>query len=354
MKNIIKLNKNDKIVSFGRTGINEAGMALFWTGSAIEFNICASELCVSIECWYAERELMIDIILDGERSQKLILKNGLDKYTVFRGMNPEKPVNVRIVRDTQCMPDDSTSYILLSELETDGKLTTAPKYDFNIEFIGDSLTSGEGCGLIKRDEWAPVVFDALDSYTYQVARTLDARYSVLSQSGWGLYASWDGNFKNVLPDYYELVCGTSGCKRAISLGAHDTYDFTSTEMDVVLINLGTNDWNALNTDRFDNDKFLKDFKEKGIEFLKKVRKLNSTCLIIWAYGMLGHEMEPYIKEIIREYVIETGDKRAEYLRLPKCTPAELGARFHPTPEAHYKTAGIIADHIRSVQAYMLR
>lgn len=354
MKNIVKLDKNDKIVHFGRTGVSDLGTALFWTGSAIEFNICASELSISIECMYAERELMTDVILDGERSQKLILKNGIDKYTVFRGMNPEKAINVRIVRDTQCMPDDSVSFMLLKELETDGKLTDAPKYSFNIEFIGDSLTSGEGCGLVKRDEWAPVVFDALDSYTYQVARTLDARYSVLSQSGWGLYASWDGNFKNVLPDYYEEVCGTSRCKRAISLGAHDPYDFSSTETDVVLINLGTNDWNALNTDRFDREKFLAGFAEKGIDFLKKVRSLNSTCLIIWAYGMLGYEMEPYIKNIINKYVKETGDKRVEYLKLPKCGPFELGARFHPTPEAHIKTAGYIVDRIRSVQAYMLR
>ena len=354
MNNTIRIDKNDKIVHFGRTGVSDQGTALFWTGSAVEFNISASELSVSIECRYAERELMLDIILDGERSQKLILKNGPDKYTIFRGMNPEKTINVRIVRDTQCMPDDITSYILLTDLETDGQLTEAPKYNFNIEFIGDSLTSGEGCGLVKRDEWAPVVFDALESYTYQVAGLLDARYSVLSQSGWGLYASWDGNLKNVLPDYYEQVCGTSKCKRAISLGAHESYDFSTTEMDVVVINLGTNDGNALNAGLFEKDEFIAAFKKKGIEFLKKVRSLNSSCLILWAYGMLGYEMEPYIKEIVSEYIKETCDKRVKYLKLPKCGSAELGARFHPTPEAHIKTAGYIVDHIRSEQAYMLR
>ena len=30
MKNIVKLDKNDKIVHFGRTGVSDLGPALFW------------------------------------------------------------------------------------------------------------------------------------------------------------------------------------------------------------------------------------------------------------------------------------------------------------------------------------
>ena len=354
MNHIVKLNESDKIVTFGRTVTNEEGTALFWTGSAVDFNIKASELYMIIECGYDGRELMIDVILDGERSQKFILQNGTERYTVFRGMNPEKPLKVRIVRDTQCMPDDGNSFIVIKSLETDGELTEAAKYDVNLEFVGDSLTSGEGCGLVNRDEWAPVVFDAIDSYPYKTAKLLNAGYDVLSQSGWGLYASWDADLTHVLPDYYEQICGITKCEKSIGFGAHDKYDFSRKEMDVVLINLGTNDSGALNTGKFDRDEFLKAFKKKAIDFLKTIRKNNRACFIVWAYGMLGDDMEPYIKEAIKEYIKETGDKRAEYLKLPGCTKEDLGARFHPTPAAHSKTAECIVDFIRSLQVYMLR
>ena len=354
MIGVYGLNDLEKMTVFGRSTVSGEGTALFWTGSAIEFNIKASELYINIECGYNEREIMADILLDGERSQKLILENGTRKYTVFKGMDPAIPINIRVIRDTQCMPDDSQSYILLKSIETDGSFLEPSSYNLNIEFIGDSLTSGEGCGLLKRVEWAPVVFDAVESYTYKTARLLNARYDVLSQSGWGLYAAWDGDTAHVLPDHYEQVCGITRCKKSIILGAHDKYDHTRNEMDVVLINLGTNDSNALKTGKFDKDEFIKAFKQKGNAFLKTIRKNNGACNIIWAYGMLGDEMEPYIKDLIKEYIKETGDKRVEYLKLNDCKESDLGARFHPTPLAHSKAAQSIADFIRSLQAYMLR
>ena len=177
-------------VLFGRNTVGENGLALFWSGSGLEFYISAKNLYVTIECLYENMELMLDIILEGERTQKLVLRKGIEKYQVFSGMNPEKKIKVRLVRDTQCMPEEKTSCLIIRDFESDGYFCGAPEYFYNIEFIGDSITSGEGCGLTTRDEWLPVVFDALENYTYKTAIKLNARYRVLSQSGWGLYASW--------------------------------------------------------------------------------------------------------------------------------------------------------------------
>ena len=349
-----KLKDTDKYVTFGRTITDAEGTALFWTGSGVEFNILSKSLYVDIECGYENFEIMLDIILDGERTQKFVLEKGLKRYMVFNGMYGQKPVNVRIVRDTQNMPDEKNHYLIIKGFETDGELVDPPVYSWNLEFIGDSLTSGEGCGLTKREEWIPVVFDAVESYTYKTARLLKARYSVLSQSGWGLYSSWDNNLKNVLPDYYEDICGTSNCQKCIDFGAHDPWDFSKEAMDTVVINLGTNDMNALNSGKVDKEKFIEGFKAKAVDFLKNVRVNNEACNIVWAYGMLGDEMEPYIKEAIEDYKRMTADYRVEYLKLPACTGDDLGARFHPTPAAHEKVAKYLAERLQSYQAFMLR
>lgn len=349
----IRLYETDKYVTFGRTVTDRDGMSLFWAGSGIEMNVLAGCFYVNIDCGYDNSEIMLDIILDGERTQKFVLDKGLKRYLVFNGMYGKKPVNVRIVRDTQNMPDEKNHYLIIKSFETDGRLEDAPVYSYNLEFIGDSLTSGEGCGLTKREEWIPVVFDAVECYTYKTARLMGARYSVLSQSGWGLYSSWDANVKNVLPDFYEDICGTSNCQKCIDIGAHDMWNFSSCEMDTVIVNLGTNDSNALKTGKFDRKEFLDAFKAKTVEFLKNIRVNNESCQIVWAYGMLGDEMEPYIKDAIEEYKSVTGDRRVDYLKLPDCQD-EVGARFHPTPKAHERVAKCLAEYLHSYQAFMLR
>jgi len=340
-------------ISFGRNAESDGGLYLFWTGSGIEFNISAQNLNAEIDCMYDNLELMLDVILEGERTQKLVLRKGLNTYQIFSGMNPEKSIKVRIVRDTQCMADEKVSYLKIAGFETDGNFEKPSEYSYNIEFIGDSLTSGEGCGLTKREEWIPVVFDAVSSYTYMTAEKLGARYQVLSESGWGLYSSWDGNLKNVLPDYYEMICGTTGDGKCIGSGAHEAWDFSKEEMDAVVINLGTNDSNALRSGKFEKDEFIKAFKEKAIAFLTNVRKKNGSCFIVWAYGMLGDDMEEYIKDAVNTYKEISGDMRTEYLKLPDCGK-ELGVRYHPLPSAHEKTAQVLADFLQSLTAYLLR
>ena len=101
------------------------------------------------------------------------------------------------------------------------------------------------------------------------------------------------------------------------------------------------------------EQLAKAFKEKAIAFLTNVRKKNGSCFIVWTYGMLGDDMEEYIKDAVNTYKEISGDMRTEYLRLPDCGK-ELGVRYHPLPSAHEKTAQVLADFLQSLTAYLLR
>lgn len=186
---------------FGRCGHRDGSTVLFWSGSAVEIKVKSKDLYVIIEAEYDTYEIMADFIIDGERSQKLVLNKGIHRYTVFRGFDDSKETVVRIVRDTQSMPEDTVSYAAVRGFDMDGDLLEAPQYDMNLEFIGDSITSGEGCGLTNREEWVSAVFDATNAYPYITAKKLNAKYSVISQSGWGVYSSWDGNTAMAIPDH---------------------------------------------------------------------------------------------------------------------------------------------------------
>ena len=95
---------------------------------------------------------------------------------------------------------------------------TEPKY--RLEFVGDSITSGEGTvGAVYEEDWISAFFSAMNTYPRMVADALSAEYRVVSQSGWGIVTGWDGNVENKIPPFYTQVCGLLTGERNASLGA---------------------------------------------------------------------------------------------------------------------------------------
>ena len=75
---------------------------------------------------------------------------------------------------------------------------------------------------------------ASQSYGRLAARTLSAEVSILAASGWGIESDNQGNRSNVLPLLYARTLGGQ---------ASPEWDF-SVKPQAVVINLGTNDFNA--------------------------------------------------------------------------------------------------------------
>ena len=340
-----------KYTELGRCEHIDGSVVLMWSSSAIELNIKASNLSVEIEADYENLEIWVDFLIDGELSQRLMLQKGVNTYRIFRGFDASKSTNVRIVRDTQFMPEDTGSCLVIRSFETDGIFLKPTEREISLEFIGDSITSGEGCGLTKREEWIPAVFDAVRAFPYLTARELNASYSVLSQSGWGVFSSWDGDTTHVLPDYYEKICGHGCDKLSMAAGSQEIWDFAGKPSDAIVINLGTNDANAHNSGLWEKEEFEVLFIQKAAAFLKNIREHNPGSLIIWAYGMLGNEMESCIIRAIERYRESTGDKSIFYLPLDNCTEELLGFRMHPNPRAHKLAAKKIAAFLKEHLPY---
>lgn len=61
-----------------------------------------------------------------------------------------------------------------------------PEPKYRLEFVGDSITSGEGTvGAVYEEDWISAFFSAENTYPRMVADALSAEYRVISQSGWG-------------------------------------------------------------------------------------------------------------------------------------------------------------------------
>jgi lysophospholipase L1-like esterase len=361
------LTKAKHIKVHGRTTQTLASLTLFWTGSGIESNVKGSELWIEIEADYQVYEQWISIVINGAPMSRLMVTAGRHWICILRGMNPETAKNVRVVKDVQPMSSDSHCLLQIHALRVDGELLPVTDKPHKVEFIGDSITSGEGTiGAKEEADWVPMLFTALHNYTAITAEALNADYRVLSQSGWGVLTGWDNNPHTNIPAYYEQVCGVLTGERNEALGAFSDHDFTSWQPDVVVVNLGTNDGGAfyspawtdpisgkvykqrLNEDGTFNEEDLQAFENAVKSFLFKLRTCNPAAHIVWAYGMLGTPMMPAIYQAVDAYKKRTRDRNVSVFQLPNTTEETIGSRSHPGLLAHTKAADELTGYLQEI------
>jgi lysophospholipase L1-like esterase len=364
---VYSLNDIEALKVHGRITGCLTPLTLFWTGSAMELNAKGSELWIEVEVDYDIYEPWISIVINAAVVSRLMLTAGRCWICVFRGMGEEAVKNVRVVKDVQAMSSDPNCSLQIHAVKSDGEFFPVEEKPYRFEFIGDSITSGEGAiGAKTETDWVPMFFSAIDNYSYMTAEALNAEYRIVSQSGWGVLTGWDNNPHTNIPEYYEKVCGVLSGEKNEALGAFKENDFDSWQPDVVVVNLGTNDKGAfyspeykdevtgethkqrLNEDGSFNEEDLKAFEKAAENFLFKLRKYNKNSHIIWAYGMIGIEMMPAIYGAVDTYTRKTGDKRVSVFQLPNITAETTGARNHPGKSAHEKAARELSGYIKQI------
>lgn len=353
---------NSKIRVGGRVTDCRGPLSLIWTGSYVEFNVKASEFKILLAGPFVTYENWIAIEINGEIVSRRMVEKQKEWITVFRMRNPQLVTNVKIIKEVQAFSGDVEHRLDLYEIETDGELLPIEEKELKIEFIGDSITSAEGAiGAKCEMDWIASVFSHTNSYPYMVGRKLDADIRVFSQSGWGVYSSWDCNIDGVIPKYYEDIASVMTGDFFEANGFHNKLDFSRWQPDAIIINLGTNDDGAFhNTEcenadllRMDNDKYVEEdrikVKDAMVSFLKNVRDNNPDAYIIWGYGMIGDMLEPTIMEAIEEYIKQYHDRNIKYIRLPIVTDKTTGARSHPGRKAHKEVTKVI---VKELKAYL--
>ncbi len=352
----------------GRTVWNKTSPVLFWSGSGIEMNYEGTELWCEFKSDYSCYEQWIAVIVNGALLTRQMLKKGKQRVCLFRNMQTKKVNHVKVIKEVQAMPGDEKAYLEACALYGDGMFRELSEPACKIEFIGDSITSGEGSygGTVEQD-WIAMWFSASNTYPYMVSERLGAEYRVVSQSGYGVYCAYDNNLDHTIPKYYEQVCGVLEGSRNKKLGAMKPYDFSSWQPDYVVINLGTNDgagfhnpeWKDETTGRSNKmyngadglpaKECLEKVAQAVTQFLRMVRKNNPKAQILWAYGMMGTVVETALKAGIANYRATDSDEKVQYITLSEIKGDQIGARSHPGVYGHKATAERICSVIEELK-----
>ncbi len=368
-----KINNIEHKRILGRTSYTDS-LCLFWGASALEINVKSTEVWVEVSSDYDLYEPWIAVEINGAQVSRFMVEKGDSKWVcIARNLNPDKENLISIIKDTQAMSGDLHHALFIHSVGLSDKGVFCPvkKRLMNIEFLGDSITSGEGlAGGPDEMDWITQWFCASKTYAVQLSKLLNADYSVLSQCGWGICWGWDGNRNSALPNHYDNVCSIIGGEYQTSLGACEKYDF-NVKNDFVIINLGTNDNGAFFQAPWKDEKGVEhplhldkngkaacdDGKliQEGVKaFIKNIRSHNSEAKIIWTYGMLKLDIVPdYIKAGIEEYKKESADNNVFMLELDSMEELEVnledkGSRGHPGPKTHRMAAEKLFKFIKGL------
>lgn len=373
--------KNFKILGRHAEAVTKGSpLAFFWTASGFAVNSKSGELFAELEADWNSNEPWVSVWVDGVQVSRFMVERGKHWVCLFRGLPYGSEHEISLLKETQAMSGDNEHMLLLHSVGfySDEKEKPLDENIFlpvrerkhKIEFIGDSITTGEGlAGAVSENDWITAWMALNGNYALVTAAKTDSEIRILSQSGWGVFTSYDNDRNNILPKYYDKVCGLAFGQKNEVLGARMDYDFSKWQPDFVVVNLGTNDNGSFaSPEKTDpvtgeiwkmhadengnkNPEDLKLFTDAVYAFLKKIRSRNQNAHIIWCYGMVSFELGEEIAGTIEEYRKNEKDEKVHFLKVDSMageTDEEKGSRGHPGRGTHKKAADALSCLISSL------
>ena len=344
MLNIPVTSSTPRLRLLGRMDPAQSPVALDWTGSGLECAFHGTDLWAELEAPAFSPVMWMIVLADGAPVTRFPVEPGIRFYPLILGMEPQNTRTITLMKETQCMPDNPEATVLLHSLRMNGTLEELPVRDLRIEFVGDSLTSGEGA-LAPRgnDEWITPWFSARGNYSWVACNELNAERRILSQSGWGVCWDWEHNPEHTLTAHYEEIAGVLRGPAAEKRGCTKPYDFSAWRPDVVCIRLGTNDNNGMNV-RNSLEEDRNRFVQGALGLLRRVRKNNPDAAVVWI--LPASDCRPELPAEAVRLAREEGMDRLYTFALPDYHEEDTGARFHPNAEWNRKAGLLLAAFLR--------
>lgn len=310
---------------------DEAGVRMAWAGSQISVRFSGTAINVLLKTTGADE---MQVVVDGAPTSVLKLSKDGAPQRAASGL-PDKEHTLDLFKRTE--PLVGTIQLLGFQLEKGKKLLPNPStLTRRIEFVGDSITCGYGNEAAKETEhFTAGTENNYQAYGAMAARDLKAEYVAVAWSGKWLFGD------NAIPKLYDL---------ALPNDPQSKWDFARWKPQVVVVNLGTNDFGPRNPTE-------KEWQDAAREFIQRLRKNYPDCHVFLAVGsMMSDAWPPDRKALstIRQYntgVVEelkkAGDKKVHYVEFaPQDMKNGIGADWHPSVKTHRLMADVLTAAVK--------
>lgn len=322
----------DKLKIIGRYSEVDGGITCDWTASGIEFAAdCEGDVTVGVisakpgSVSY-DGDSYFTVYIDGVRQvRRLEVKPGIEvQLPLTSGLEGGRHT-FRLLKQSH-VAHSNTVITTVSLSGTLGERPTNKRH--YIEFYGDSITCGYGLagehvkavgGVAANDAY---YCDGTRAYAFIAAEALGADYSMVSVSGWRL----SGDSTAIPKLCYPFINWYRSSQK---------YDFSARVPNVVVINLGTNDYSAAAGEAAfaaDTEAWIKriraDYACDGLPMIFVVNSMNDGYR-----SVIGDKLAEMGGEAAGLYMLKTVQNRG-------------GLNNHPTCAGQARTAELLTEFIR--------
>ncbi|MET0263732.1 MAG: SGNH/GDSL hydrolase family protein [Rariglobus sp.] len=318
---------NDPLVRYvGRFDQSDtAGPRCTWSASTVSFTVSGGSASVKLKDGGKNHW---QVVVNGQPTAVLALEAGEQTYAVASNL-PVGKHTIELVKRTEA--NLGATQILGLEIDDSAKLLPTTARPHRIEVIGDSISCGYGNEAANKEEkFTPATENAWLAYGAVAARAVNADYVCIAWSGKKL---WPDN--SIVSLYDQVAPSASKAK----------WDFAQWTPDIVVINLGTNDFNAKENPEEAG------WVDAYVKFIKRIQSNYPKATIYCTVGTMISEWPGARKP--RSTILGYLNKVIEQTNVAGSPPVRLvdfgvqaqhhgiGAQWHPSVKTH----SIMADKL---------
>lgn len=345
--------RNEKHVNrYGRTYTDEKdGSVHFdYTFSGFEVRFFGTSLTASLrssemQVVSAKDHSWVNVYVDGAIVETSSLEISSTDYADYELVSylPEGYHTVKVLKRTEVQ----FSTLALNGLTTDGYFVSPPqKSERKIEVYGDSITCGYGSvSGIGESGFRTSTEDGTRTYAGLAAQWLHAQLNVIAYSGWRLASYWEGQDNSVVPAVYDRIYSPLA-------GVDVAWDMSEYVPDVVIVNLGTNDYAQClaspNTGNAFGEEQAQIFVDAYKSFVGELMEAYPGVHVFLCNGAMLEDTIPWEKDVVKEL----DSDHVHYVRLHKTQiGVDNGTDGHPHWTSHYESAGVLYTEIKNVMGW---
>jgi lysophospholipase L1-like esterase len=316
-----------------------------WTGTQVIAAFTGSSIAVKLEdVPPPEGPLgnVYDAIIDNRPPRVVAMHPEQYLYPLAEGLGPGTHT-VTLIKRTEAHVGETrfAGFVLAPGGHL---LPPPPPLPHHIEIIGDSISAGYGNeGHDATCHFSPLTENGDLAYGPIAARALGAEVSIIARSGHGLIRNRDNTTDNLLPELYQ---------RTVPSDPHTPWQAHGDGPDVVVINLGTNDFAPGLPD-------LGHFEAAYLRLIRDVRHNAPRAHIFVALGPMLSDAFPAdeshlsiartLHRSIVEQLTAQGDERVALIEFPTQDGSRgFGCDWHPSLATHAAMGAQLAKAIREV------
>ena len=327
----IEKSKNN-VEFIGRFSTINTGIYQFeWSGSTITAGFEGTEIGVvlkTLRCGPYGDVDYFNVTIDNGKPFILEIKEGTDKYQLASGLKN----GYHTVKLTKRTESQFGSLIQFEGFDYgSGKAAPAPaRKTRRIEIYGDSISAGYGIegtgeGFRLKEENADLTYCAL------AAEALNAEYTDIALSGHGCHISLSQSTTEVVPKYFNRALYKTSV----------LYRFNQPDPDVVIINLGTNDF-AINVSEAS-------YFSSYMDFIAIIRKKYPNSYIVCTTCGGTYKALNTLQTVVEKRKSQFNDNNiGVFAAVIEDTNGAVGADGHPSVYGHQQLSEQLIEYLRKV------